>query len=154
MSDIRIVWSSAEGEIKADFAIEAADLALDDTLETAVIVSLYTDRRAPDDYLLPDDIDDRRGWWADDYAPVPDDEYGSHLWLLAFEKWSEPARQKAETWAREALKWLLDDGIATSVEVVATLPRWMMLGLRVEIIEAAGSRRICTINAPWPGAGG
>jgi phage gp46-like protein len=143
MTDIRIAWTDPAGALHADFETVAGDLALDDTLETAVMVSLFTDRRAPADYPLPTGIDDRRGWWADAYADRPGDQAGSLLWLLQFEKWGEAARQNAERWARESLRWLLDDGIASAVEVVATLPRWTLVGLEIAIAERAGGRKTC-----------
>ena len=150
MSDIRIAWQNPEGVLTADFTLQAADLALDTTLETAVLVSLFTDRRAPDDYTLPDGDDDRRGWWADAYPEIPDDQYGSRLWLLAWRKQDEATRLLAQQWAAEALQWLVDDGLATVVEVEAFYPRPLLLGLRMTIIEPSGQRRLCTTETPWP----
>lgn len=151
MSDIRIVWTDAGGVLAADFALENADLVVDGTLETAVLVSLFTDRRAPAEYALPEGETDRRGWWADAYADQAGDEIGSWLWLLGWRKQEESTRLLAEQWAAEALQWLIDDGVATAVEVVASFPRWLMLGLEVAVTEPTGRRRICQIAAPWPG---
>ncbi|SMF94358.1 Mu-like prophage protein gp46 [Methylomagnum ishizawai] len=135
-----------------DFGLLEGDLEMDATLETAIWISLFTDRRLPDDQALPPGVDDRRGCWMDAYPEVPGDAMGSLLWLLAYEKWSEPARQKAEAWAREALQWLLDDGVAEAVDVVATLPRPLMLGLAVAITDPAGRVSACQTTAPWPAA--
>ena len=82
MSDIGLFWDRDS----ADFAIEANDLATDDGLETAVSLSLFTDRRAEDGDALPSGDADRRGWWGDDFPAVDGDRMGSRLWLLARSK--------------------------------------------------------------------
>jgi phage gp46-like protein len=151
MTDIRIAWTEVGGVFAADFALEKADLATDDTLETAVLVSLFTDRRAPAEYELPAGETDRRGWWGDAYADPAGDEIGSLLWLLGWRKQIEETRLLAEQWATEALQWLIDDGVATAVEVVATFPRWLMLGLDIAVTEPSGRRRICQVTVPWSG---
>jgi len=115
--DLRLQWTGTA----ADLARAGADLATDNGLETAVIVSLFTDRRADDDDALPSGTD-RRGWWADAYvlsrfgAPEP---IGSRLWLLSREKTLAQALTKAQEYAAEALMWLVDDGAAAGVQVAA-----------------------------------
>ena len=47
-------------------SLAGADFAGDDTLVTAVILSLCTDRLAQPHEVAPGE--DRRGWWADAYA--------------------------------------------------------------------------------------
>lgn len=100
-----------------DWAIVGPSLADDDGLDSAVILSLFIDRRANDDDLLPDDSTDRRGWWADAFASVPGDLIGSRLWLLAREKDMQAVVIRAREYVEEALAWLLDDGVARRVEV-------------------------------------
>jgi phage gp46-like protein len=97
-------------------------LALDGTLRSAVLVSLFTDRRANADDTLPDGGTDRRGFWGDIIAPdqLPEGSrrpLGSRLWLLAREKQTDETRHRAEAYAAEALQWLIDDGIAAAVTV-------------------------------------
>jgi phage gp46-like protein len=77
--DIALVWDPAKR--RADLALAGGDLAADNGLTTSVILSLFCDRRAADDDVLPDDaVDlngrlvrqgagDRRGWWGDWYQP-------------------------------------------------------------------------------------
>lgn len=79
-----------------DCGMEAGDLVAENTLRTAVILSLFLDRRADDDDVLPNGSNDRRGWWADTVAPMTEygiggglasgDRIGSRLWLLSREK--------------------------------------------------------------------
>lgn len=126
-----------------DCGMEAGDLVAEDSLRTAVILSLFLDRRANDDDILPNDSDDRRGWWADTVAPMTDygigggsasgDHIGSRLWLLSREKQLAGVLDRARYYAEEALAWLVEDGVATAVRVVATNPRQGWLTLEVTI---------------------
>ncbi len=118
-----------------DYALAALGLAEDDGLETAVILSLFTDRRAEDDDALPS-VDDRRGWWADAFPSVPGDLVGSRLWLLHREKQTPQTLTRAREYAEEALAWLVDDGLAARVDVSAEVVRAGVLGLTIEIQRA------------------
>jgi phage gp46-like protein len=97
-----------------DWVFEPPDLLNDEGLETPVVLSLFTDALAkPDDALPGIAEDDRRGWWA---GP-----WGSRLWLLSREKWTEEVKQRAEYYAREALQWMIDDQVVDRVETEARL---------------------------------
>lgn len=113
-----------------DLALEGGDLATDEGLQTAVILSLFTDRRALDEDRLPDGSSDRRGYWADAYRDRP---HGSRLWLLHREKEQDEVLRRAQEYAEEALAWLVEDGVAEAVEVEAWHMRRDTLGLRVVI---------------------
>lgn len=125
----------------ADLVLEDGQLATDDTLQTSVIVSLFTDQRADDDDVLPDYVSpqmpgsgDRRGWWGDHYlpdalaaiaaglglTPLPVDRWGSRLWLLFRVKDTSEALQRAKEYAQEALQWMLDNDVASAVNVIAS----------------------------------
>ena len=84
-----------------DLAFEE-DLATDPGLETAVVLSLFTDRRALPADALPGGGNDRRGYWADAFS---ERLQGSRLWLLSREKELESVRRSAEVYAQEALAW-------------------------------------------------
>jgi phage gp46-like protein len=117
--DIRTVSS---GRGRFDYAIAAPGLAEDDGLETAVAISLFTDRRAGPDDTPPDGTDDRRGWWGDAFpaaAVGATDRIGSRLWLLGRSKGTADVLALARSYAEEALAWLIEDGVAERVEVDA-----------------------------------
>ena len=61
------------------------------------------------------------------------DRYGSLLWLLAREKQIPCVLARAEAYAREALAWLITDGIASRVDVAASFPALGWLALEVAI---------------------
>jgi phage gp46-like protein len=131
MSDIRTLF--IDFDRGADYALSGIGLEADDGLETAVILSLFTDRRAESDDVAPDGRDDRRGWWADAWPASEGDRIGSRLWLLHREKQLPIVLARAEEYAREALAWLVEDGVAESVAVSASIPRAGILGLDVSI---------------------
>lgn len=123
-----------------DLALSGRDLALDDGLESAVIVSLFTDRRADGSDELPAGESDPRGWWGDSTL-ARGRRIGSRLWLLAREKRSPSVLARAEQYALEALQWLIDDGLARGVSVEVSVAQGDMLALAVTIILPDGSSR-------------
>lgn len=131
MADLALRWDG-EG-LTADLVVEANDLARDATLQTAVELSLFLDRRAEDADQLPTAETDRRGWWGDSVPVVEGDRIGSRLWLLAREKQTPTMAARLERYAREALAWLLEDRVVSRIEVVAEFPRAGMWGLTVEL---------------------
>jgi phage gp46-like protein len=107
--------------MKGDFAFDPVvqDFEKDGGLETAVMISLFTDRRSQDDDILPDpNSNDRRGWWGDLIKPYSEgDQIGSRLWLLNREKTSISTLQRAKQYVEESIQWLIDDGYAEKIEV-------------------------------------
>jgi phage gp46-like protein len=118
--DVALLWNDAKGV--ADFGIASNDLATDDGLRTAVMLSLFCDRQADPADDIPVGAD-RRGWWADEFANTPGDKIGSRLWTLARAKPVQATLSAAEDFAREALKWLVDDGAARSIDASASFLR-------------------------------
>ena len=109
--DIKIRWDI--GLMAGDLSVVDEDLESESGLETAVIISLFTDRRARDDDELPDpNNSDKRGWWGDLVAEVADDQIGSRLWLLERAKTTENVLVKAKEYAEESLSWMIEDGVA------------------------------------------
>lgn len=132
--DIRVNWDVTHGAL----AMSGPDLATDDGLDTAIILSLFCDARAGvEDGLQPGD--DPRGWWADTFADIPGDQTGSKLWLLYREKQTASVRHRAKAYAEDALQWLLDDGVAASVTVTAQFNAPGRLDLNVAIARPHGA---------------
>lgn len=103
-------------------------------LVRAVVVSLFTWRRAnPDDELPASDI---MGWWGDSYAEIAGDKIGSRLWLLSRSTLTQDTVRRAQEYATEALQWLLDDQVATSVTVTSSRLGVHSLGLTVVVTRA------------------
>ncbi len=117
LADLALTWDEALGN--ADLSILDLDLASDRGLLTAVILSLCTDRRAEDDDKPPsEDARDRRGWWADQFNDVEGDRYGSRRWLLDRAKMTRETVLREEEYDREALQWMIDDRVISSIDVM------------------------------------
>ena len=136
MSDIRTAFVSFEAG--ADMALDGFSLAVDDGLQTAVILSLFTDARAADDDVLSFGDTDRRGAWIDSYPVIEGDKFGSRLWLLQREKQTQETLNRAKAYAEEALAWMIEDGVASRVDVEAFIARTGILGVAIAIHRPAG----------------
>ena len=112
-----------------------------DPLVRAVVLSLFTWRRANADDALPNPRGSRMGWWGDSFPPAPNDRIGSRLWLLSRSKLMDTTVQQAQDYAREALRWLVDDGVAARVEVRAERQGLETLALGCSIFERDGTLR-------------
>lgn len=131
-----------------DLAITGNDLETDEGLRTAVTLSLYTNRRAPDDAVLPPEFLERGGWWGD----IGDEDgyqLGSLLWLLQREKTTAATVAKAEQYAAEALQWLIDDGVASAVNVTAERAGLDIISLSVEVIRPTGTALDLRFASLW-----
>lgn len=107
-------------------------------LVRAVMVSLFTWRRANPDDDLPGDL--RMGWWGDAFAPIANDRIGSRLWLLSRAKLLPETAARAKEYAEEALQWLIDDGVAARVDVRTERQGLSTLAIGVQIYKSDGSR--------------
>jgi phage gp46-like protein len=103
---------------RGDLVRDGGNLETDEGLETAVTISLFTDARAVESDGVDADAD-KRGWWGDRYLE-PTHRIGSKLWLLHRAKTTPANLTRAATWARESLQWLIDDRIASSVDVAVS----------------------------------
>lgn len=126
LADLALVWDPARGA--ADLAMFDGDLASDPGLETAVLLSLFTDRRAlADDRPPSGDPSDRRGWWADEFSAVERDLIGSRLWLLDRSKRTAETGRRAEEYVREALAWMVEDHVVAAIGVAIELAAQALL---------------------------
>lgn len=115
MTDIALHWDN--DAFSADLALAEGDLATDEGLRTAFIISLFTDARARSDDPLPSPGADPRGWWGDAYMDAEDGVLGSRLWLLDREKRLGSTLIRARDYAAEAVQWLIRAGVCSSIDV-------------------------------------
>lgn len=87
---------------------------LADPLVAAIVISLFCDARAGTDFS-----GDPRGWWGDVLSAITGDTTGSLLWLISRAKNTQETLEEVRDYAEKALKWLLDDGIAKKLTVMA-----------------------------------
>ena len=144
MSNLSIVWNQAEA--RGDWQVQGGRLLTGHPLRSAVLISLFTDRRALDDGAA---AQDPRGWWQDSFDSVP---IGSRLWQLRRRKVADRAQLvlDATDICREALQWLIDDGLAASVDIDVTVDptaSGTVLGFAVRLHQPNGAAPL--IRALW-----
>jgi len=93
------------------------DVERDPGLETAVIITLLTDRRADEDDDLPDDNGYKGGSWQDGVPVVEGYLTGTKLWLLRRSKTVDEIPTLAKQFLTEGFQWMIDDGVVESVLV-------------------------------------
>jgi len=144
MVDIALTWSNElwRGDWRLN---DDGVLADDNDLATAVMLSLFSDRTALPDDVIPD-AGPIRGWWADTYRTYA---LGSRLWLLWREKQTETTRRRAEEYAREAMQWFIAAEIARTVDVRATWTGRGRLEIEVAMTPPVGERRIFRFPIVW-----
>lgn len=141
MSDISIVWKATAG----DFVLAGADLQSGDDLATAVVISLFTDRVAQIDDMIPDGSGDPRGWHGDDpAAPI-----GSRLWLIFRGKRTQQTLTDAQSYAQEALQWLVDDGVIADFDIDVEWQTPSTLAMRVTLFKTDGTQRVLAYAWVW-----
>jgi phage gp46-like protein len=148
MTDIAILWQQ---DFHGDFEIADTgdDLKTDDGLQTAIFISLWTDRRVNEDETLPFGETDRRGYFGDNYADVPGDQIGSRLWTLDRAKQMQQSMIDARTYCEEALQWLKDDGVCDSFTVEVTNPEFQTWIITVKIYKPDTDPATYKYNYNW-----
>jgi phage gp46-like protein len=100
-----------------------------------VYASLFTDARLDADTLPPDGTNDRRGCWAD-ALEGPGENFGSLLWVRLA---GIPTARELEQAVRDALAWMIADGIVSRVEVVASVAN-RRADVLVDLVLESGRR--------------
>ena len=117
-------WDNAVGAarlVKDDLGA----LGTDESLETLVLLSVFTDAEATPGELQTSGLDRQAGWWADNDALRDEGarRIGCKLWLLSRGKTTLETQRRAEAYVKDSLMWLIDRGIVSAVNVLATRPR-------------------------------
>lgn len=131
MADIALAITDASA---FDVDLDGYDLLRDDGLETAVFLSLFTDRRASAD-IVPAEFskDDLRGYWGDTYADVDGDQHGSLLWTLEREKQTGATLARAQQYVIEALDWMKTDFVSDRIEVATSYSSRGIMSIQIDI---------------------
>lgn len=143
MTDIRTRHDAGTIGFSFDWAMAQGALETDDGLETSVINSLFSNRVAAADDVIPDGTGNRQGFWGDmaldSGAP---DYFGSRLWLLSRVGATKKTAALAQKYALEALQWLLDDGVAGAIDVSATYVSADQLRLTIIITRQVAGKPV------------
>jgi phage gp46-like protein len=126
--------------------VESSLLAITDPLARAVVISLFTWKRA-----RPDDETDADlwGWWGDNVSDIENDQIGSWLWLLARTVLTQDTLNRTETYATDALQHLLDDLVATRITAVAARVGTNEMSLTVTIYRVDAAPLTLRFSNVW-----
>jgi phage gp46-like protein len=102
-------------------------------LESAVLISLLTNRRVSTEEL-PQQETDQAGWFGDN---LNTSKIGSKFWLLKRKKMLPNLKKEAQQYVEESLHWLIDDGVASQV-VVNTQIFNELLAIDIQIFQNDG----------------
>lgn len=124
-------------DIAVALANGAADLEEDGGLESAVLLSLFLNRRATADDILPPGVTDRGGWWPEAFD-ADTGVIGSRLWLLWNKAITTDVLGDFKSFSEEALSWLIAAGIASRVAAVVTRHSLNAVEVAIDITQADG----------------
>jgi len=147
MSDIQLKWDGNNN--RADMSVLNGDLVTGGDLYTSVLISLFSDARAVPGDNIPDGTDNRRGCWSDVKSDGSIDSTGSRLWLISREKQTKQTLNRAVGYAKEALQWMINDGVAADVSVDGQWNGPGYLALKVTISRKDGSVQSYNYNSVW-----
>lgn len=101
---------------KFDWSIDSnGDITHDDSFDSSIFASLFSDRRADSSQIAPAQL--RRGWNGDVNTTLEGYLFGSLLWLLDQARLTQRTVNQAQDFARASLQWLIDLEFATRVDV-------------------------------------
>ncbi|MCK5127650.1 MAG: phage GP46 family protein [candidate division Zixibacteria bacterium] len=92
---------------------ESGDISTEQSLDTAILMSIFNEVRASSAEVPESNA--RRGWLGN--QSTPGFEQGSKQWLFGQERLTGSVLAELGPVVRNGLQWLIDDGIAVSVEV-------------------------------------
>jgi len=136
MSDIGL-FPTESGLFDIKINEERNDIVADNGLETAVIISIWSNRRVKEEEL-PFGKTQKEGWWGDMYPEKDGDKIGSKLWTLNPEKTTNETLKKSEDYTKECLNWMIDDGIASAINVLSEYNSSKHLVTKVQIVKKDG----------------
>lgn len=124
--DISLLFDNATNS--GVFQLSGGDLKKDTDLRTSILISLFSDSRALDSDEIPDQSNDKRGWCGDVFSDVT---IGSRLWLLDRSYLTNDIALRAKDYIKEALQWMIDKKVVSSV--VVDVQRYKNMGLKASI---------------------
>lgn len=103
-------------------------------LNTAILISLFTDRRIETYEPNPTDSSDHRGWWGDGVDLEANEQpLGSKLWTLYRSALTDDLAVKARDYAHEALMPVVRQGAVAHFDIQASVDR-QRAALTLEVV--------------------
>lgn len=121
-----------------------------DNLTRAVIISLFTWRRADPD----DDSEQPMGWWGDSYPTIQNDRIGSRLYLLQRTTLTNKTVELARGYLEQALAWLKDDGVVSQIAINVLRRGTEILTAEITLYRNDGNSQLITFDDLWSALNG
>lgn len=123
-----------------DLAVVNRVLESTDGMETALIVSLFTDARTSSDKVAT--AHNRRGWVGNILTANIGRSIGSTLWVYEQSRITTNILNQIRVAAQEALDWLVEDGIAKTVivSVQQVTERGIVISIDIETPQGENQR--------------
>lgn len=119
-----------------DISIENGDFKIENGFDTAILVSLLTDARAPESKVIRPE--DRRGWLGNIESQVDGRDLGGLLWLSDQRRLNQDTLNEVVDYARKALAWFVEDTIALRVTVTGEIVPISGIALSIDIVSLEG----------------
>lgn len=110
---------------------ETQDLKIENSYDTDIACSLLTDKRATQSQIA--ESSKRRGWIGDLASDLTNYEIGSWIWLLSQERLTNSIVNKAVSYGRDCLQWILDLDLATRIQVTGARVGTKQLNINISI---------------------
>lgn len=146
---VQLVWIDEHGNSIRDEHGEAIGasfspgkgLVTGADLQTAALISLFTDAEAGPDDVIPDGTTDPRGWWA---GPI-----GSKLWLRSRSKATATLPALIKDDIEQALAWMIDDQVVAAIDVAVEYATTAMITAQVLFRRSNGARAALRFSRLW-----
>ena len=122
--DVKLFYFIADGTLPGTgrLRVENSDLIADNTIATAIVNSLLIDKR----------YNNEQGFWGD---VLLGRSIGSLLWTLERSTINETTLVLIKQYSTDALQWLLDQKIVTSIDVTVYRQSINRINLEIHYME-------------------
>ena len=119
MYDLKLSERDGNFDIAVPFRAE-------NNLESAILISLFTDAYVESDEAKNYGKEEGGGWFGEQ-------NIGSKIWLIADGKINNETFSHAVAFAEQSLQWLIDDGIADRIEVETAVSQINRINLTISL---------------------
>jgi phage gp46-like protein len=132
-----LLMRNSDGVFDLALSDATKDFSKADGFETAIVVSFFTDARAPVSNIAQPE--NRRGWVGDILTAGIGRSLGSLLWLYEQERNTDVMRNQVAGEAQAALRWMVEDGVAKSVSASIGTVTARNVTILVKIVVPSGN---------------
>ena len=123
-----------------DLSVADSDFESVSGFESAIMVSLFTDDRAPSSAV--GSAARRRGWVGNVLTADIGRSLGSLLWLYEQSRLTQEIKNEVTIAAEDCLKWMIEDGVAKGVQASVTqnAKRGIVVNINITTLDGKNQR--------------